>query len=142
MLTKWLTSTFATDCWRPRQEKFLPSVAFLFNEDRESVEKKKLSFTGGGRTKRASNFESCFVSCKAFSISFVMSIYWYYDRWLWFLHNNTATIKYYASCMKQEKHYRNYIVFCRMVFKYVCFSFSVLKICFTKYRNLYDVYFY
>ena len=27
---------------RPRQENFLPDAAFLFNEDSESVEKKKI----------------------------------------------------------------------------------------------------
>ena len=33
-----ISSAIATDCWRPRQENFLPSTAFLFNEDSESVE--------------------------------------------------------------------------------------------------------
>ena len=47
------------------------------------------------------------------------------------VHNNNETTKakYYASCFKKEKYYRNYIVFCRMVFKY----FSVFFFSFKKY---------
>ena len=41
-----------------------------------------------------------------------------------FVHNNNETIKYYASCFKQEKYYINYIVFCRMECLFFFFSFK------------------
>ena len=50
-----ILSTAGTDCWRPRQENFNPTVAFQFNEDRQSVEKKKSSFAGVGQVKKSIN---------------------------------------------------------------------------------------
>ena len=41
------------------------------------------------------------------------------------LHNNNESIRYYGSCFKQEKNYRNYIVLFMNVFKYVCFFFFI-----------------
>ena len=130
MLTKWVTSAFATDCWRPTQENLLLSDAFLFNEDRESVEKKKSSFAGERRAKSANNlyfhqYIYTYFICDAHLLTLWQVIIIF--NFVQIVHNSYETIKYYASCFKQEKYYRNYIVFCRMVFKYFCFSFSVLK---------------
>ena len=33
-----ISSAILTDCWRPRQENFFPSAAFVFKKDSESVE--------------------------------------------------------------------------------------------------------
>ena len=37
-ITCTISLAIARDCWTPRQENFLPSAAFLFNEDSENVE--------------------------------------------------------------------------------------------------------
>ena len=115
-----ILSAVATDYCRPRQQNFFPSVAFLFNKDRESVGKAS-SFAGGGRAKTTSN-----LYFHQYIYTYDIYIYIYICRYFKIVHNNNETIKYYASCFKQQKIYGNYIAFCRMVFKYA-FSFSVLK---------------
>ena len=54
-ITCMILLTVATDSRRPRPENFFPSVVFLFNENRESVVKKKSRSAGRGLAKTSSN---------------------------------------------------------------------------------------
>ena len=113
-----ILSAVATDYCRPRQQNFFPSVAFLFNKDRESVGKVS-SFAGGGRAKTTSNlYFYQYIYTYDIYIYIYICICIYICRYFKIVNNNNETIKY-ASSFKQEKNYGNYIVFCRMVFKYV-----------------------
>ena len=139
-----ILSTVTTDCWRPRQENFHPSVAFQFNEDRESVQKKKSSFTGVGRAKTTSNLyfhQYIYIYIYIYICMYIIYIYtdiyihislitiWklfcFMQNVVYFIcdahllilwemiiifnfvqivHDHNETIKYYASCFKQEEY--------------------------------------